>query len=48
MKSKLSAAWIGLMEKGSILIKEKHKHFPKHQTGCLKCFGAQVLDVSEG
>jgi hypothetical protein len=34
-----------LMETGSILIKEKRKHFPKRQTGCLKCFGAQALEV---
>jgi len=25
------------METGSILIKGKRKHFPKCQTGCLKC-----------
>jgi len=33
------------METGSILIKEKRKHFPKCQTGYLKGFGAQVLEV---
>jgi len=36
------------METGSILIKVKRKHFPKCQTGCLKCFGAQGLDVWKG
>jgi hypothetical protein len=36
------------METGSILIKEKRKHFPKHQTGCLKWFGAQALEVLKG
>jgi hypothetical protein len=36
---------LGLMETGSILIKEKCKHFPKCQTGCLKCFEAQALEV---
>jgi hypothetical protein len=30
---------LGLMETGSILIKEKRKRFTKCQTGCLKCFG---------
>ena len=45
--NKLSAAWLGLMETGSILIKEKCKQFPKHKagSGCLKCFGAQALEV---
>ena len=28
-ENKLCAAWLGLMETGSILIKEKHKHLSK-------------------
>ena len=28
-KNKLSVAWLGLMETGSILIREKHKYFSK-------------------
>ena len=28
-ENKLSAAWLGLMETGSILIKEKHKQLSK-------------------
>jgi hypothetical protein len=38
-KNKLSAAWLGF-DGDRLLIKEKLERFPKHQTGCLKCFGA--------
>jgi len=43
-KNKLSAAWLGMMETSSILIREKRKHFPRRQTGCLKCFGARYFN----
>jgi hypothetical protein len=39
IEKKNTALSFGLMETGSILIKEKLERFPKHHTGCLKCFG---------
>ena len=46
-KNKLSVAWLGLMETGSILIREKRKHLSKTLDRVSKMFwsaSAQDLD----
>jgi hypothetical protein len=40
-----SAAWLGLMETGSILIKGKRKHFQNVRQGVSNVFGVQALKV---
>ena len=42
-RCKLSAAWLGFSETGSILIKGKRERFLKRQTGCLKRFDGVIL-----